>query len=227
MFPLITFFALSNPQFYTVFNTESSTFVLVEPNQILDKALIIGDEAIESNLTESANWRPCASDGYGKRKALKSELSPTNPSIAISGLDKIYVNKRLNVTGDQISLARQMLLEITGKPINLRTLTKIPQKNAPPVFVAVGESDCNGIVAIFDLISRKELSHLEIDLPGRICAPLSASSAFDINNDGAQELFLRAGNGAYDEGLFRGVVTLEENKLTLIWSESIPVFCLR
>jgi hypothetical protein len=184
--------------------------------------------------TTSASWGACDEPQLpsGTRLAT-AQRSPDHPGIAwLGSATQVEIPTPPGNPSKTVLMAQQALDSLMGPgpraPATVRTVLKQRRPNAPPVLLAVGDSDCTGLVALLDGEGTPLFSDT-IALPGPRCAPLAAMPPADLDADGMRELAVRAGNGEPGVGAFRAVYHLlldqEQPRLERVWHHSFTVTC--
>jgi len=108
---------------------------------------------------------------------------------------------------------------------SLRTLVKVRRASAPPIYLATGDTECMGLVALFNDDGKKVQDWLHVDLPGPKCAPLASVPPTDLDGDGEVEAVVYAGNGDPGIGVFRAVIRIHldgaTSTLVRVWKRSL------
>lgn len=200
------------------------------------EALVVGyrGSARGTVSTSSPAWEACDDPTLpaGTRLAAPTQ-APEHPGVAwLGSATQVEIPTPPGNPAKTVLLAQRALDALMGPgpraPATVRTVLKQRRANAPPVLLAVGDSDCTGLVALLDGDGAPLFSDT-VALPGPRCAPLAAMPPADLDADGVRELTVRAGNGEPGVGSFRAVyhVSLDQDppRLERVWHDSFTVSC--
>lgn len=113
---------------------------------------------------------------------------------------------------------------------SVRSLVKVRRASAPPLHLATGDTECMGIVALFDAEGKRVLDWLHVELPGPRCAPLATVPPLDLDGDGAVEAAIYSGHGDPETGLYRAVVGIRTEgspELVPLWRKELVGECFQ
>jgi hypothetical protein len=200
------------------------------------EALVVGYRATARTTLATAGpaWSACEDpDLSANLRLARPEQAPDHPGVAwLGSATQVELPTPPGNPSATVVLAQEALEGLMGPgpraPATVRTVLKQRRPSAPPVLLAVGDSDCTGMVALLNG-DGTPLTSDAFELPGPACAPLAAMPPADFDGDGIRELVVRAGNGEPGVGTLRAVYHLglddQVPSLERVWHQSLTVRC--